>query len=233
MGMRQQPQMTGMQPQMTGFQQQAPQQQQQQMQPQMTGFQQQAPMQRPMNTGFNPQQQQQQQQPAPLRPQATGFNASGMGAGVQAQFLNTFMPAQGVSPSSYTQPGQMQFAGQQQQQPMMPQRTGMPPPQQQQQQQQPSLQQQFQQNNQQQLGQASVRIPWKLTPEEKKRYDQIFRAWDQQGSGFLPGSMAKEVFGQAGLGTDDLMAIWCVRHSRSRPPASSHPDLLAQEPRRC
>merc|ERR1719487_181433 len=91
---------------------------------------------------------------------------------------------------------------------MMPQRTGMPPPQQQRQQQQPSLQQQFQQNNQQQLGQASVRIPWKLTPEEKKRYDQIFRAWDQQGSGFLPGSMAKEVFGQAGLGTDELMAIW-------------------------
>ncbi|GAA5977335.1 hypothetical protein JCM10908_004943 [Rhodotorula pacifica] len=201
-----QPQMP-MQPQPTGFigqqQQQQPQmmrpQQQQQMPMQMqpTGFGgQQPPMQRPMNTGF------QQQQPAPLRPQATGFNSSGLGAGVQAQFLNTFMPAQGIQPSAYMQPGQMQFAAQQQQQPLMPQRTGFQPPQ------QPSLQQQFQQSNQAQLGQANVPIPWKLTPEEKKRYDQIFRAWDQQGSGFLPGSMAKEVFGQAGLNTDELMAIW-------------------------
>lgn len=191
-----------------GMQQQRPQQQQQQqqmpMQVQPSGFagQQQAPMQRPINTGF---QQQQQPPPQPLRPQATGFNSSGLGAGVQAQFLNTFMPAQGIQPSAYMQPGQMQFAAQQQQQ-LAPQRTGFQPPPQQQQ--QLSLQQQFQQNNQAQLGQASVPIPWKLTPEEKKRYDQIFRAWDQQGSGFLPGSMAKEVFGQAGLGTDELMAIW-------------------------
>ncbi|GAA5873711.1 hypothetical protein JCM3774_000147 [Rhodotorula dairenensis] len=201
-----QPQMP-MQPQPTGYipqqqqQQMRPQQQQMPMQMQPTGFAAQPPMQRPMNTGFQPQ----QQPPAPLRPQATGFNSSGLGAGVQAQFLSTFMPAQGIQPSAYMQPGQMQFAAQQQQQqqPLMPQRTGFQPPQ------QPmSLQQQFQQNNQAQLGQASVPIPWKLTPEEKKRYDQIFRAWDQQGSGFLPGSMAKEVFGQAGLGTDELMAIW-------------------------
>ncbi|TKA51640.1 hypothetical protein B0A53_05517 [Rhodotorula sp. CCFEE 5036] len=198
-----QPQMA-MQPQPTGFmglqQQQQQQRPQQPMQMQPTGFAggQQPPMQRPINTGF------QQQPPQPLRPQATGFNSSGLGAGVQAQFLNTFMPAQGIQPSAYMQPGQMQFAAQQQQQ-LAPQRTGFQPPPQQQ---QLSLQQQFQQNNQAQLGQASVPIPWKLTPEEKKRYDQIFRAWDQQGSGFLPGSMAKEVFGQAGLGTDELMAIW-------------------------
>jgi hypothetical protein len=185
-----------------GLQQQQQQQRPQQpMQMQPTGFAggQQPPMQRPINTGF------QQQPPQPLRPQATGFNSSGLGAGVQAQFLNTFMPAQGIQPSAYMQPGQMQFAAQQQQQQLAPQRTGFQPPPQQQ---QLSLQQQFQQNNQAQLGQASVPIPWKLTPEEKKRYDQIFRAWDQQGSGFLPGSMAKEVFGQAGLGTDELMAIW-------------------------
>lgn len=191
------------QPQPTGFMglQQQQQRPQQPMQMQPTGFAggQQPPMQRPINTGF------QQQPPQPLRPQATGFNSSGLGAGVQAQFLNTFMPAQGIQPSAYMQPGQMQFAAQQQQQQLAPQRTGFQPPPQQQ---QLSLQQQFQQNNQAQLGQASVPIPWKLTPEEKKRYDQIFRAWDQQGSGFLPGSMAKEVFGQAGLGTDELMAIW-------------------------
>lgn len=170
------------------------------MQAQPTGFMGAPQIQRPMQTGY---QQGPPQPPAPLRPQATGFNASGMGAGVQNQFMSTFMPAQSMPQQGFVQPGQMQFAAQQQQ--LQPQRTGVapPPP-------QPSLQQQFQQANQQQMGQASVPIPWKLTPEEKKRYDQIFRAWDQQGSGFLPGSMAKEVFGQAGLGQDDLMAIWCV-----------------------
>ncbi|GJN92753.1 hypothetical protein Rhopal_005791-T1 [Rhodotorula paludigena] len=186
------------QPQPTGFLPQGGMMPPVPMQAQPTGFMGAPPMQRPMQTGY---QQGPPQPPAPLRPQATGFNASGMGAGVQSQFMSTFMPAQSMPPQGFVQPGQMQFAAQQQQ--LQPQRTGVapPPP-------QPSLQQQFQQANQQQMGQASVPIPWKLTPEEKKRYDQIFRAWDQQGSGFLPGSMAKEVFGQAGLGQDDLMAIW-------------------------
>ncbi|GAA5838700.1 hypothetical protein JCM9279_003832 [Rhodotorula babjevae] len=164
------------------------------MQPQQTGFMGAPMQQRPMQTGYGggaP------AAPAPLVPQATGFNSSGLGAGVQNQFLQTFLPAAQSHPSAYMQPGQMQFAAQQH---LQAQPTGVAPA--------PSLQQQFQQSNQQQVGQASVPIPWKLTPEEKKRYDQIFRAWDQQGSGFLPGSMAKEVFGQAGLQTDDLMAIW-------------------------
>ncbi|GAA5914800.1 actin cytoskeleton-regulatory complex protein PAN1 [Sporobolomyces salmoneus] len=199
-----QPQRTGFapqpqfqQPQPTGFMQQGggmrppmP------MQPQMTGFAPPVPqIQRPMNTGFGGGgigsygQPQQQQQPAPLVPQATGFNSGGLGAGVQGQFMSTFMPAPSIQPSAMMNPQQMQFANNNT-------NSG------------PSLQQSFQQSNQQQVGQSSVPIPWALTPEEKKRYDQIFRAWDQQGAGFIPGSMAKEVFGQAGLGTDDLMAIW-------------------------
>ncbi|GAA5912265.1 hypothetical protein JCM6882_005211 [Rhodosporidiobolus microsporus] len=210
-----QPQPTGYLPQLqaqrTGFQPQP-----QFQQPQPTGFRPPMPMQ-PQATGFAPPQMQQPMAtgfgggvgmgggmggmgggmaPAPLRPQATGFNASGLGAGVQSQFLSTFMPAPGTAPLQPQRTGfappQMQFAAQQQ--PAM--------------QQGPSLQQQFQQNNQAQTGHAQVAIPWALTPEEKKRYDQIFRAWDQSGSGFIPGSMAKEVFGQSGLGQDDLMAIW-------------------------
>lgn len=59
-----------------------------------------------------------------------------------------------------------------------------------------------------QTGQTNVAIPWALTADEKKRYDQIFRAWDQQGAGFIGGGVAKEVFGQAGLERDDLMSIW-------------------------
>jgi hypothetical protein len=51
-------------------------------------------------------------------------------------------------------------------------------------------------------------VPWALSRQEKKDYDQIFRAWDPKGEGFISGQMAREVFGQAGLGQDDLMKIW-------------------------
>lgn len=148
----------------------------------------------PQQTGYNsgyqqqmPQQAMQQQAPAPLQlSNPTGYGGS-FGGGVQRQFLSTFMPSSNIQPSSQMNPTQMQFA----QQP-----------------QGPSLQQSFQQQNQSQTGQASVPIPWALTPDEKKKYDQIFRAWDQQGSGFMSGKMAIEVFGQAGLERDDLMSIW-------------------------
>ncbi|GEM10145.1 rho guanyl-nucleotide exchange factor [Rhodotorula toruloides] len=160
------------------------------MQPQPTGFMgPPAQMQRPMATGFP-------QQVPRLVPQPTGFNSSGLGAGVQQSFLSTFMPAPTGQASSFMAPSRMQFASQQN---LASQPTGMRPP---------PLQQQFQSSNLSQTGQAQVAIPWELTKEEKKRYDQIFRAWDREGTGFLPGSMAREVFGQSGLGQDDLMAIW-------------------------
>lgn len=56
-------------------------------------------------------------------------------------------------------------------------------------------------------------VPWALSAEEQKNYDQIFRAWDQRGTGFISGTMAQEVFGQSGLERDDLMKIWSVRRS--------------------
>ena len=46
------------------------------------------------------------------------------------------------------------------------------------------------------------------TPAEKKQYDQIFRAWDTQGTGFISGQTALEVFGQSGLDRNDLAKIW-------------------------
>lgn len=169
-------------------------QQPQQLQSQPTGY---PPMQRPMQTGF---QQPSYQQPQPtgfLSAQQTGYPGGGaggaginMGMGMGAmpsQFLSTFMPAPNSQPSPYMDPSQMQFA--------RAQNTG-------------SLEQQIQQQNQAQTGQATVPIPWALTPDEKKRYDQIFRAWDQQGTGFIEGRVSKEVFGQAGLDQNDLMAIW-------------------------
>lgn len=54
------------------------------------------------------------------------------------------------------------------------------------------------------------KIPWVLTKDEKKNYDQIFRAWDQSGSGFISGEVAQDVFGQSGLNRDDMAKIWYV-----------------------
>ncbi|KAK4047374.1 hypothetical protein OIV83_005421 [Microbotryomycetes sp. JL201] len=202
-----QPQMTGyqpgLQPQRTGFpgQQQMQQpsylggpirQQQQPLQAQPTGF---APMQqRPMMTGYpgvaggaSPATFQ-HAQPTGYPSQMPGAFGGAGGNAIQSQFLSTFMPAPNTQPSPYMDPSQMQFAN--------PHQAGQ------------SLQQQFQQQNQAQTGQAAVPVPWALAADEKKRYDQIFRAWDQSGSGFIDGRVAIEVFGQSGLDRNDLMAIW-------------------------
>lgn len=50
-----------------------------------------------------------------------------------------------------------------------------------------SLQQAYQQQNVQQHGQAQIKVPWALSADERKNYDSIFRAWDQQSTGFLSG----------------------------------------------
>jgi hypothetical protein len=73
-----------------------------------------------------------------------------------------------------------------------------------------NLQQSFQQHNEAQRGTAAPKVPWALSKAEKKNYDQIFRAWDAQSTGFISGGTALEVFGQSGLNKDDLARIWCV-----------------------
>ena len=131
-----------------------------------------------------------------LAPQPTGFPGGG---GLTARPImtqptgyvdprlvmmsNTFMPA---NPSLPYQGGVPQFQPQ----------TG------------PSLQQNFQQHNQTQRGTAAPKVPWTLSKAEKKSYDQIFRAWDASGSGFITGQTALEVFGQSGLDKNDLARIW-------------------------
>lgn len=131
-----------------------------------------------------------------LAPQPTGFPGGG---GLAARPLvaqptgyvdprlvmmsSTFMPA---NPSLPYQGGVPQFQPQ----------TG------------PSLQQNFQQHNQTQRGTTAPRVPWTLSKAEKKSYDQIFRAWDTSGSGFITGQTALEVFGQSGLDKNDLARIW-------------------------
>ncbi len=73
-----------------------------------------------------------------------------------------------------------------------------------------NLQQSFQNYNQEVKGTAAPRVPWALSKGEKKSYDQIFRAWDTSNTGFINGQTALEVFGQSGLGKDDLARIWCA-----------------------
>jgi hypothetical protein len=57
---------------------------------------------------------------------------------------------------------------------------------------------------------GKVKIPWAVTTEERKRYREIFNAWDHDKRGFLPGDKAKEIFSQSGLPQNVLMQIWYV-----------------------
>jgi actin cytoskeleton-regulatory complex protein PAN1 len=121
---------------------------------------------------------------APLVPQATGF------IDPRLQMMSTtFMPTNVSSP--YGAGGMPQLGPQQLQ-------GGL------------NLQQSFQQHNQAQRGTVAPKISWALSKAEKKNYDSIFRAWDTQGTGFINGQTALEVFGQSGLDKNDLAKIWFV-----------------------
>jgi hypothetical protein len=72
------------------------------------------------------------------------------------------------------------------------------------------LQQSFQQHNHVQRGNTTPQMSWGLSKAEKKQYNDIFRSWDAQGTGFISGQTALEVFGASGLPKDDLARIWYV-----------------------
>ncbi|PFH53549.1 hypothetical protein AMATHDRAFT_73354 [Amanita thiersii Skay4041] len=83
--------------------------------------------------------------------------------------------------------------------------------------QQQNLQQSFQQHNQEQLGTTSnEQMSWALSKSEKKFYDNVFRAWDAQGTGFISGETALDVFGNSGLPKDDLARIWGLADKDNR-----------------
>ncbi|KIK11197.1 hypothetical protein PISMIDRAFT_19734, partial [Pisolithus microcarpus 441] len=130
--------------------------------------------------------------PAPLVPQMTGF------VDPRLQMMSSsFMPANLSAPYAAGGAPQLQPNPQQQ-------FGGL------------SLQQSFQQHNQQNGRGATPRIPWVLSKVEKKSYDQIFRAWDAQGTGFISGQTALEVFGQSGLDRNDLAKIWSLADADNR-----------------
>ncbi|KAL3707932.1 actin organization and endocytosis protein [Talaromyces marneffei ATCC 18224] len=63
---------------------------------------------------------------------------------------------------------------------------------------------------------GNANIPWAVTKEEKKIYDQLFRAWDGMNKGFIGGSTAIEIMGQSGLPSSDLERIWTLVDSNDK-----------------
>ncbi|KAH8698270.1 hypothetical protein BGW36DRAFT_375788 [Talaromyces proteolyticus] len=65
---------------------------------------------------------------------------------------------------------------------------------------------------------GNATIPWAVTKDEKKIYDQLFRAWDGLHKGYIGGETAIEIMGQSGLPREELERIWTLSdpHNRGR-----------------
>ena len=63
---------------------------------------------------------------------------------------------------------------------------------------------------------GNATVPWAITKEEKRLYDQIFKAWDGLGRGHIGGDTAIEVMGQSGLPKSDLEKVWTLCDPNNR-----------------
>lgn len=63
---------------------------------------------------------------------------------------------------------------------------------------------------------GNATIPWAVTKDEKTIYDELFRAWDGLGKGFIGGDVAIEIMGQSGVGRTDLEHIWTLSDPNNR-----------------
>ncbi|PGH05869.1 actin cytoskeleton-regulatory complex protein PAN1 [Helicocarpus griseus UAMH5409] len=63
---------------------------------------------------------------------------------------------------------------------------------------------------------GNATIPWAVTKDEKKIYDQLFKAWDGLNKGFIGGDVAIEIMGQSGLNREDLERIWTLSDPNNR-----------------
>ena len=188
--------------------------------PQATGYAQQL---QPQQTGYPPQNQfSQMQQPQQLQqnPQATGYTGPRPPMPPMPSGLS---PNQGLSPQQTGYGGQMAA-------PLNAQPTGMPgqwglvnapasglPNLQ-------ALQQQMMPQPGRESGfsahglRGNATVPWAVTKDEKKIYDDMFKAWDGFGKGYISGGQALEIFGQSGLEKPDLERIWTLSdpHNKGR-----------------
>ncbi|WPH03787.1 actin cytoskeleton-regulatory complex protein pan1 [Acrodontium crateriforme] len=65
---------------------------------------------------------------------------------------------------------------------------------------------------------GNATVPWAVTKDEKKIYDDMFKAWDGFGKGYVTGNQAIEIFSQSGLEKPDLERIWTLSdpHNKGR-----------------
>ena len=65
---------------------------------------------------------------------------------------------------------------------------------------------------------GNATVPWAVTKDEKRIYDDLFKAWDGFNRGYVTGGQAIEIFGQSGLQKSDLERIWTLAdpHNRGR-----------------
>lgn len=178
----------GLQPQMTGY----PPQQQQSFQPQQMGMPPMPPM--PQSTGYTGPR-------PPMPPMPTGF---GNNMGINMSPQQTGGLSLQAQPTGI--PGQWGFVN--------APATGLPNIE--------ALQRQLMPQAGREGGfttqglSGSAKVPWAVTKDEKKIYDELFKAWDGFGKGFVTGDVAIEIMGQSGLGQKDLEAIWTLSDPTNR-----------------
>ncbi|CRG89843.1 Actin cytoskeleton-regulatory complex protein pan1 [Talaromyces islandicus] len=63
---------------------------------------------------------------------------------------------------------------------------------------------------------GNATIPWAVTKDEKKIYDQLFRAWDGLHKGYIGGETAIEIMGQSGMPREELERIWTLSDPNNR-----------------
>jgi len=63
---------------------------------------------------------------------------------------------------------------------------------------------------------GTAKVPWAVTKDEKRIYDQLFKAWDGFNKGYISGDVAIEIMGQSGLERKDLEAIWTLSDPNNR-----------------
>lgn len=179
----------------------------------------------PQATGY-----QQQAQPTGMQPQQTGFQ--GMQAGPQATGYNGPRPPMPPMPTGFNQTQALspQQTGYPMAAPLNAQPTGAPgqwglvnapasglPNLQ-------ALQQQMMPQPGRESGFSAVglrgnaTVPWAVTKDEKRIYDDMFKAWDGFGKGYITGNQAIEIFGQSGLEKEELERVWTLSdpHNKGR-----------------
>jgi hypothetical protein len=165
--------------------------------PQQTGFQQ------PQQTGFQggmPQATGYTGPRPPMPPMPTGFNGPQQGLSPQQTGFGGGPMAQPLNAQPTGRPGQWGLVN--------APASGLPNLEALQQQMMPQPGRETGFSTQGLRGNATV--PWSVTKQEKQIYDDMFKAWDGFGKGYISGQQAIEIFGQSGIDKNELERVWTL-----------------------